>query len=304
LTPLTRDKNLKGDNWLDAQKSARDWQYKKLERAGTPGFDSKGNPIPGGGTGNTDGGYNLSDDLYERGLRNMIGVSPEVYSDIPYQQLANNSPEFWNRYYQRVWASDNALKTMSFAANLTPSFLTDHMGRKEISKLNNNDVSGMGMSRLTIDDQSRMVSEENLNALINASVGKPVSSVRDNRTYIQPVKHNDGSYDVQGWVDSKHGWYTDTNREAVMAFIDGQVKVFIPIVVVDGNNNVDRTKYYDAQIQSAKSTGQHSEFWSNGISTIYDPNTGFGRQTRDYNVEKTMGVGSTDFKSTGVNPPY
>ena len=34
------------DNALDSAKSARDYYYKKKLRAGTPGYDSNGNPIP------------------------------------------------------------------------------------------------------------------------------------------------------------------------------------------------------------------------------------------------------------------
>ena len=284
------------------QKAGIDWFYKKLERANTPGYDSNGNPtqLPI----DSDGSFNFGNALYESGVRNMFGFDPGDSRFGSIAIVANGNSDAWREYKKRVLTSDNPVQLLSHAQNLTPTTLAEHLSRTPINKLNNYDVSGMGVSRLTSDDKSRIIHVRKLNVLLKAGVHSQLTSAQ--KFLVENAyKH----INKEDFVEKQNvGFYTDTdlNRGVVTGFTGDRHKVetFVPIILIDKNGNVSNEYYYNAGISSKESSGGIPEFDEVGISTVLDSNTNFGNQLRNPGVEQKMRVKGSDLTSTSVNSPY
>ena len=291
---------------LDAAKSARDWYYKKLERAGTPGYDLAGNPIPGSG-GDTDDSYNLSMNLYERGVRNALGLDPEAYGGIASldPETTEQSAKNWLKYEYRVSHSADPVELLGHANNLPSDFLTKHLRRAPIVKLNNQDVNGPEMTRLMPDDKQRMFSKKELNDLLRTSTvgfADDSGSTWGHRTYWKYTKPNK---QLKGVDSSKanYGFYTDTSRKVVSGIVDGSFRTFVPVVIADESGSYTRDYYYEVGIQGVQN-GNPQDYYSAGFSFRPDPNASFGLQIRDPNVESAMRVKGSDLTSTSVESVY
>ena len=97
---------------------------------------------------------------------------------------------------------------------------------------------------------------------------------------------------------------TDVTRQVITGFADGQIKMWVPVSLFldDKLTNVNDDLYYETNYSSIKSTGDVNTLLNSGISTIYDPSTLIYGYKSSANVDKKIGVGSTEIKTSSIPP--
>lgn len=281
----------------------------------------------GNGTGSDySGGFNFKDDIYEKGLKNMVGLDPTTFlgisrttgQPVSMMKIADNNPEFFKTYKERidkiVYQSNTSLQSrgintmvpgghpqtthavveaLTHSKGLPIGFLAKYNSRKTIDKYGDNNVEGLELMRLSSADKNRIYTEQELGSNF-------VATINGSRT-----SHNHVDLNKNGKFDSSAVATTDTdpNKGIVTGFLDKTLKSFVPIIIYrDNDMSQYETAYYLLDYNSVESSGGIPEWESKGISTIYDGKYDTSGQKSSGDIDKWLGVGSSELKSTSVTP--
>lgn len=301
MTPLTYDANKFA---LEDIKYKHDLSLESVKHANKMA-ESGG----GSGGGVVEGGFSFKDDIYEKGLKNMVGLDPTTFlgmnqdgSYVSMMELANNNPEFFNKYKERVidaagrggFLGRNIINVLTHSKGLSSGTLAHYSSQETIDKYGDNDVKGMGMIHLQPGDTNRIYSAAELESELSQSVGGP-SLPRGKGVSLR----KDGKFDHSVVATTN----TSDNYGVVTGFIDGRIESFIPIIIYRDNDLSSYKKaYYKIDYKSVSSSGDLNEWQNHGVSTVYDGTYDTSGQKSSGNMDKWLGVGNSELKSTSVTP--
>lgn len=262
--------------------------------------------------------YSFRDDIYERGLKNMLGLDPEYYlgvdkngSPVTAMELFDNNPEFWNEYSYRVRTSLDPVKMLTHTKGDALKDLPTRMGEKEMTKFGeNNDVSGEHFYKMNPSSLGNLISEYELRYKIEDAV-RPHTDEKGNPIRLPKPLRPEGkiSSEATKSIRSHGAAYTmDTSKGKgiVTAYFDGAVRTVRPITIYYDSSDIDKklNMYEIMDYRSMPSSGNYATFEEKGISTIYDGRYGMSSQMSSANVDKSMHISPNEMKSVSVDSPY
>lgn len=323
MTPLTRDKNIYGDDWLDQRNTGRDlWKEKQL-RANHPGYDSNGDYI--GDSEETDGEFNWDARVYNSGLNNAVNAAP---GEVSYKGL--ESGEAWRIYRNKVVGTHAngaaVLEPFIHQRGMDLSTLTDYFRRNAVNKGVDEDVdlSGKKFINATSGDFDNIISANDLGAAVKWSAGiigrHPGESMDDayNRIPKMYEAHKLSNYKdtftaagTTGQIKKNPKDYTfavDTSQDngIVTVFVAGRWRSYAPITLQrrDNAGAEERGYYYELPAKSVMNNGTPREFRLYGTNTVWDPQFDLGRMPGNENMSKVVRAKPRGDVSTATDKGY